>query len=140
MTPDEVRAELAAARKEFAEALSGAGEYWERKPASGEGEEAWSPRQVAEHLMPSDVAYASAVCVACGYPGLDRLEASYASAADAAAGMEQAAALADGRLKYVSEKDLEMKNQRGYSVEQIILASASHFRDHAAQIRAASAS
>jgi hypothetical protein len=137
-TPDELRADLGEARKDFAAALREAGEAWEREPASGEGEAAWSPRQAAEHCIAADVMYASAVCLACGYPGLERLEASYASADDAGIGLEQASAVADGRLKYVTEKDLAMKNQRGYSVEDMIRASANHFRDHAAQIRAAS--
>ncbi len=139
-TPDDLRADLAAARNELADALAGAGDHWERKPASGEGEAAWSPREAAEHCIPADVAYASAVCLACGYPGLDRLEASYAGAADAKTGLEQVSAIADGRLKYVTEKDLAMKNQRGNSVEDMIKANTAHFRDHAAQIRAAASS
>jgi len=137
-TPDELRADLAEARKEFVEALRGAGGAWERAPAGGEGEAAWSPRQAAEHCIAADVMYASAVCVTCGYPGLERLDASYASAVDAAVGLEQASAMADGRLKYVTDKDLAMKNQRGNTVEGIMLHAIAHFRDHAKQIREAS--
>jgi hypothetical protein len=137
-TPDELRADLAEARKEFAEALREAGEAWERVPLGGEGEAAWSPRQAAEHCVAADVMYASAVCATCGYPGLDRLEASYASAADAVIGLEQASAIADGRLKYVTDRDLAMKNQRGNTVESIMLHAIAHFRDHAQQIREAS--
>jgi hypothetical protein len=136
-TPDELRADLAAARADFAEALRAAAASWERQPAVGEGEDAWSPRRAAEHCIAADVAYASAVCIACGYPGLERWQASYPTAADAEAGLREAAALADGRLKYVTEKDLLMKNERGYSVADMIKASADHFRDHAAQVRAA---
>jgi hypothetical protein len=137
MTPDELRADLADARAAFAEAVRGAGEAWARAPASGDGEDAWSPRQAAEHCIAADVMYASAVCLACGYPGLDRIDASYASPDEAMAGLEKASALADGRLKYVTDKDLLMKNQRGYSVEDMIRASSKHFRDHAAQVLAA---
>jgi hypothetical protein len=137
-TPDELRTALAEARDDFAGALRAAdGDAWDRAPESGEGEAAWSARQAAEHCIASDVAYASAVCIACGYPGLERLEASYATPGDALAGLEQASALADGRLKYVTEKDLEMKNQRGISVAQIMQHAANHFRDHARQIREA---
>ncbi len=136
-TPDEVRAELAEARKLFVEALSGAGPGWERRPAGGEGEEAWSPRQAAEHCIGADVAYASAVCTACGYPGLERWQGSYATVAEAQRGFQDASAQADGRLKYVSDSDLAKTNQRGNSVEEMIRASAAHFRDHAAQIKAA---
>ena len=136
-TPDELRADLAAAKQEFEEALKAAGEGWERKPASGEGEDAWSPRQAAEHCIGADVGYATAVCLACGYPGLERWQGSYATPEEALAGFGEARALSEGRLKYVTEKDLAMQNQRGYSVEQMIAANAQHFRDHAAQIRAA---
>jgi antitoxin (DNA-binding transcriptional repressor) of toxin-antitoxin stability system len=137
-TPDELRAELAAARRDFADALRAvqAG-TWERRPASGEGEDAWSAREAAEHCIAADVAYASAVCLACGYPGLERFEAMFATPGDALAGLEQASALADGRLKYVTDKDLEMQNQRGITVAQIMTHGATHFRDHAAQIRTA---
>ncbi|HXH21206.1 MAG TPA: hypothetical protein VNN10_04185 [Dehalococcoidia bacterium] len=135
-TPDELRADLAAARADFADAVRAAAAVWERRPDSAEGEAAWSPRQAAEHCVAADVAYASAVCIACGYPGLDRLQASYATAADALLGLEQASAIADGRLKYVTEKDLEMRNQRGFTVAAMIRANADHFRDHARQIRA----
>lgn len=138
-TPDELRAQLADARKEFDAALAAAGAAWEKAPASGEGEAGWSPRQAAEHCIGADVMYASAVCAACGYPGLDRIQASYATAAEATKGLLEASVLADGRLRYVTEKDLAMKNQRGNSVEDMILANAAHFRDHAQQIRAAAA-
>jgi hypothetical protein len=136
-TPDELRADLAAARREFEDAVRAAGDAWERKPSSGEGEDAWSPRQAAEHCIGADVAYATAVCVACGYPGLERWQGSYETPEAALEGFAQARALSEGRLKYVTDKDLLMKNERGYSVEQIMAASAQHFRDHAAQIRAA---
>ena len=136
-TPDELRAELAAARAEFAAALKDATDGWERTPESGDGEAAWSARQAAEHTIGADVLYASAVCVACGYPGLDRIQPSYTTAAEAEAGLREASALADGRLKYVTAKDLEATNQRGNTVEDMIRANAAHFRDHATQIRRA---
>ena len=119
--------------------MQGAADAWDRAPTSGEGEEAWSPRRAAEHCIASDVGYASAVCVACGYPGLERFQASYASPAEAAEGLARASALSDGRLKYVTDKDLAMMNERGYSVEAMIKANADHFRDHARQIREAAA-
>lgn len=136
-TPDGLRADLAAAKQEFEDAVRVSGAVWERKPAGGEGEDAWSPREAAEHCIGSDVFYATAVCLACGYPGLERWQASYATPEEALAGFAQARAQSEGRLKYVTDKDLLIKNERGYSVEQLIAANTAHFRDHAAQIRAA---
>lgn len=136
VTPDELRQELAAARADFAAAIAIAGAAWETAPAAGEGEASWSPRQAAEHCISADVMYASAVCIACGYPGLERQTYSFGSNVEAEEGRLQASALADGRLKYVTETDLEKKNQRGNSVADMIRANTAHFRDHAAQIRA----
>lgn len=135
-TPDELRAAIAAAREDLKSAIAGAGDTWEKKPAAGEGEDAWSPRQVAEHVIAADVFFASHVCKCCGYPGLDLSELSFATPADALAGLDEAAAKSDGRLKYVSDKDLEAKSERfNTDVAGVLGVLAHHIQDHAAQIR-----
>jgi len=134
---DELRAELARARDELGQALRAAGGNWERKPASGEGEAAWSARQAAEHAIPVEVTYTSAICAACGYPGLERMQASYPTAASAEEGLVQAVELSNGKIKYVTEKDLAMSHERLGPVEGIMRQMIGHLRDHAAQIRAA---
>lgn len=133
-TPDELRAAIAESRTVFRAALESAGPAWEKQPA-GEGEDAWSPRQVAEHAVPAEVQLASMVCVACGYPGLDKPEGSYPTPAAAIEALEQAAAQSDGRLKYVTDTDIVKPDNFFKTVEGIMQYNASHLRDHAAQIQ-----
>ena len=129
-TPDELRANLAAGRAALKEAISAAKDRWETSMAGGE----WAPRRAAEHAASTDVYYASEVCAACGYPGLDPWEASYADAEAALAGVDAAAAKADGRLKYVTDKDLEMVHQKYGPVSALMGMAAEHMREHAEQI------
>ncbi len=137
-TPDELRADIATARQDFHSALEGAGATWETKPAANaEGEDAWSPRQVAEHAIGADLYFASEICGACGYPGLELSRLSLATPAEAISAFTDASAKSDGRLKYVSETDLAMQHKSMGSVSDVMSIAAGHLRDHAAQIRAA---
>src|SRR5438552_1305017 len=103
-SPDELRAAIAAGRDAFQSALSDVAASWEAQPPVPEGEEAWSPRQVAEHAIPLEVHFATRVCEACGYPGVTwEGETSFADAAAASAALEQAITISNGRLKYVSD-------------------------------------
>lgn len=134
-TPDELRGSLAQGRDAFRAALDAVHDRWEVRPeGAAEGEDAWSPRQVAEHAIPLVVQFASAVCTSCGYPGLEVARVPYATAQEAIAAFEVAAAQADGRLKYVTEKDLAMPHERMGNVEAIMALSARHLSDHAAQL------
>ena len=140
-TPDEIRAELAAARDELAAALSAApADTWERKPESGEGEDAWSAREAAQHVVGAELYYANSVCEACGYDGpespfADGLE--LASPADAGAALVQAAAAADSKIQYISASDLEKQHERMGPLPEVFESWSGHLRDHAAQILAA---
>lgn len=138
-TPDELRAEIAGAREAFRVALSVAAAAWETKPTSGEGEDAWSPRQVAEHAIPLEVYFAAKVCEACGYPGVKWEGATaFATADEATEAFDQAVAIANGRLKYVSETDLpKKKDESSRSAEEYMQIDAGHMNDHASQLLAA---
>lgn len=135
-TPDELRAAIAEGREELRNAIREAGAKWEQKPAAGEGEEAWSPRQAAEHAISADLFFASHICVCCGYPGLDLQQLSFATPEEALAGFDEVIEKADGRLKYVTEKDLAAKSERfNTDVAGVMGVNAHHLKDHAAQIR-----
>ncbi len=139
-TPDELRAAIAENRAAFRAALEGAAAAWEVAPASGEGEAAWSPRQVAEHAIPVEVYFASSVCDACGYPGVKwEGSKSFATATEAVEAFDAAIALANGRLKYVTETDLPKKkdDEKARTAQQWMELSAYHMLDHANQLRAA---
>lgn len=139
-TPDELRAKIAEGRAAFRAALEAATGCWEVAPESGEGEAAWSPRQVAEHAIPTEVYFASALCEACGYPGVQwEGSRSYATSAEAVDAFDAAVAIANGRLKYVTETDLPKKkaDEKARTAQQWMEISAYHMNDHANQLRAA---
>jgi hypothetical protein len=131
-TPDELRAAIAAARIDFVAALESAGDRWDR-PSGDPGR---TNRQVAEHAAQGEIYLASEVCSACGYPGLDRWEASYPTVADAVAGFGEAAKKSDGRLKYVSDNDLTMVHQHWGTVAGIMEYNITHLKEHGDQLRA----
>ena len=135
-TPDELRTAIAEGRAAFRAALEAATVRWEVAPATGEGEGAWTPRQVAEHAIPYEQWYASEVCAACGYPGIDVDRPPMPTASEALAAFDAAAAKADGRLQYVTEKDLAIPHERMGSVAGIMERNARHLREHAAQMLA----
>ena len=136
-TPDELRTAIAEGRAVFRAAIAAAAANWERSlPPSG-SEEAWSARQAAEHTIQAEVWFTSELCTACGYPGLDPIEPSYPSAAEAAKAFGEVSAKCDGRLKYVTEKDLAMPHGELGTVAEIMRYDAQHLLGHAAQMRTA---
>jgi hypothetical protein len=138
-TPDELRASIAESREALRAALEAAkaGE-WEKKPESGEGEDAWSAREVAQHVIPAEAFFATQICVACGYPGVEFTNRSYESAADALAALDEVIEVTNKKIKYVSDTDLEKTHERFGSVETMMNITIGHLKDHAAQIRTAS--
>lgn len=140
-TPDELRTAIAEGRATLRAALAAAnGAAWEMEPGSGEGEAAWSARQAAEHVIGAEAFFTNAVCTACGYPGVEFTNRSYATPAAATAALAEVSALTDAKLKHVTESDLGHLHDRFGSVEGLMKTSAGHLRDHAAQILAAAKS
>ena len=134
-TADELRSAIADGRQALKEALAAAA-AWERQPA-GTGEAAWSARQTAEHAIPTEAFFTSAVCTACGYPGVDQVKGDYPTAADAIKHLDEVVEMCNKKLKYVSEADLEKKHERFGSAADLLAGNAKHLHEHAAQIRAA---
>ena len=139
-SPKELRAALVEARADLQAAFHEAHDAWERRPQGGEGEEAWSPRQVAEHVIGAELYFASNIAQACGAPALELSRPDCSTPAMAAASLTRNAATADNILRHVTEGDLT-KSRRlrtgEATVEQMLQRMASHAHDHANQIRAA---
>jgi hypothetical protein len=135
-TPDELRAAIAEGRTALKDAIAAAAQGWERAPG-GEGEASWTARQAAEHAIPVEAFFTSAVCSACGYPGVDEVKGSYPTAADALKHLDEVVEMCNKKLKYVSETDLEKKHERFGSAADLLAGNAKHLQEHAAQIRAA---
>ena len=111
-----------------------------RKPESGEGEDAWSAREAAQHVIGAELYYANAVCEACGYDGPESPFASgleLASPEAASAALAQATAAADSKIQHVSAGDLERSHERMGPLPDVFESWSGHLRDHAAQITAA---
>ena len=70
-TPDELRASIAEAREALRSSIAAAGDRWEVT-----ADDDWTPRKTAEHAIAAEVYFATEVCAACGYPGLDPWPAS----------------------------------------------------------------
>ena len=146
-TPDELRAEIAAARNTLRTALQGASQdTWEQQPAtdsagaSSEGEDAWSARQAAEHVIGAEIHFTNLVCKACGYPGPDSPFAggkpSFDSVDEARSALDDAIAAADSKIKYITDTDLAIERDEG-TVETLVAFWPQHTREHAEQIDAA---
>lgn len=142
-TPVELRAAIAEARTALREAIGVAGANWERQPAGGEGEEAWSARQAAEHVIGTEHFFASAICEACGYDGPEspfgESGPTLLTPAEAQAALAQAIEATDAKIQHVTQGDLAHKHERMGSVAELMAFTAGHIRDHASQIVVAGA-
>jgi hypothetical protein len=141
-TPQEMRDAVNAARAEAGQAIGECSNKWEVKPSSGEGEDAWSPMDVARHIIGADWFFTSNIAQACGAKPLDRPEIDVSTPGAAFASFERIGAADDKILAYVSAGDLSKtwESRLGtQSVEVMLGTLASHCRDHIAQLRAANA-
>lgn len=143
-TPDELRASLAEARAALRDAITAASGAWEREPGDtglkrdGSEEAAWTARKVAEHAIPSESFFTTAICAACGYPGVDAVTGDYATSADAIVQLDTVIEMCNKKLKYVSATDIEIQNEEWKTnVAGMLQFNAQHLTEHAAQIRAA---
>lgn len=132
-TPDELRAPIAAGRVKLEAAIRAAAPNWESQSPGDD----WSPRTAAEHVIPAEAFFATAICKACGYPGVEMERGSYDSAEDALTALVAVSELSDGRLKYITQEDLENKDERMGSVADMLTMAAAHLEEHASQIESA---
>jgi hypothetical protein len=137
---DDYRAQVTAARTALRDAISGAGSRWETAPSGGEGEDAWSPRQVAEHAIGSERYFAGKVAGSMEGKAPERIEFSFASNADALAALDSSVADCDKVFRYVEDRDLAkaapMPDGAPFpkSIEGFLQLNAYHLNDHAKQI------
>ncbi|HEY7294908.1 MAG TPA: DinB family protein [Dehalococcoidia bacterium] len=142
-SPNELRAAIVENRAQLQAALHGTAERWETEPPAGEGEDAWSPRQVAEHMIGSEWYFTNHIAQACGAPALERPALDTATPAAAAATATRIGAICDNVLRHVSDADLAKTREVGrfgaQTVEWMLTVMDSHARDHLQQLKAASA-
>ena len=141
-TPKELRANVTEARAGFLEALHDVHGAWETKPqGTADGEAAWSPQQVAQHVAGADWFFANTICVACGAPEVARPALDASTPAKTAGTITRNAARFDDLMRHVSDGDLAkpINSQgplKGATVEGALAGWADHITGHAAQMRA----
>lgn len=140
-TADELRTSVAAARTVLRTAITASADNWETpKGTADDGEAGWSPRQVAEHVIPSELMFANGICAACGYDGPENplSDTSFASAADALAALNAVAAAADSKVNYVQDEELGKsaggEGMAAVPVAGLMVMDMWHLADHAAQM------
>jgi hypothetical protein len=142
-TPAELLTTVREARSEAAAAMGECNEKWEVKPASGEGEEAWCSKEVAQHIIGADWFFTNAIAQACGAPAMERPQIDVSTPDAALASLRAIGAGDDTILNKLSQEDLDkMVETRALgtrSVAEVLQAMAGHCRDHVAQMRAANA-
>jgi hypothetical protein len=71
-TPKELLKAIQEQRVELHEALHEVHDTWETKPAGAEGEDTWSPKDVAQHVIGAEWFFTNQIVRACGYPTSQR--------------------------------------------------------------------
>ncbi len=125
-------------------AIEGADSDWERVPAPGDGsdeggEESWSARQAAEHVIGADYAFARAIGGALGQEAVERPEMTLPSAREALAALAESSAVLDAALAAVTDAELEVETRFGRTVAWVAELAATHRLEHAGQIEALTA-
>lgn len=142
-SPKELRQSIVDGRAELQAALHEVHEKWETKPASGEGEAAWSPKEVAQHVIGAEWFFTNNIAQACGAPAMERPQLDVSTPAAAAASLSRLGASDDAVLRHVSDGDLaktfDLPRLGTRSVEEMMANIISHTRDHIAQLKAAGA-
>ena len=139
---DELREAIRGALSPLRSAIEGASEDWERLPDAGDdsGEESWSARQAAEHVIGADYAFARAVDGVLGRDPVERPELTLPSAADALAALEASSAALDASVAALTDAQLEAETRFGRTVGWVLDLAGAHRLEHAAQIEARASS
>ncbi len=138
---DDYRTQVASGRSALRAAISTSGNRWETAPASGgEGEESWSPRKVAEHVIAAERSFAGGVSRAMEGKAPERKEYSFATSAEAIEALDANAADCDKVFRYIEDRDLAKAAPMPDSVplpktiEGFLQLNIYHLNDHANQI------
>ncbi len=139
---DECRATIEVSRDALRDALFGAGDSWDQPPSESADEEAWSPRQVAEHVIGGERSFAGMIASVTKADSPERQELSLGTIEEALAALEAAIIDANTVLLALTDDDLAIEAREiapfPPSVEGLLQLTAHHLDDHARQIAAAS--
>ena len=137
VSADDLRTRISSGQVALRAAIAGASVVWENAPEDGSaGEESWSPRQVAEHVIGAEAYFAGAIAGVIDQSGPERAELSLASTDEALAALDSAVVAADQVYAAVADDDLA--KELGSGTVSLLEIRAGHELDHAQQIAAAS--
>ena len=139
-TAEGLRTAIGERRAELHRAITEAVATWDTRPAGGEGEAAWSPREAAAHIILADWFFTNAVGRACGADKLPEPVVDAHTPGMAAAALSDIAAADDRVLQRVTNADLATvytgRQMGTRTVQQMLERMATHLTEHIAQIRA----
>ena len=140
-TADELRAGISGGRAALKAAVAASAGNWETaKGTADDGEAGWSPRQVAEHVIPAEMMFANGICAACGYDGPNNplTSTEFASAGDAIAAIDAMEAAFNSKVSYVQDEELGKsaggEGMGAAPVSALMTMATWHLADHAAQM------
>ena len=140
--PQDMLQQLRQARSDAEAAIIECNEKWEVKPTGGEGEDAWSPKEVAQHIVGAEWFFTNLIGQACGAPSMERPQFDVTTPQQAAAALRQVGEGNDTVLNKLTEGDLAKTTETRFgtqSVQQLLEMMTNHARDHVNQLRAANA-
>ena len=136
----EASAAISAAFETYIAELKQAGSVWDKKPAgAAEGEDAWSARQVAEHIAGSGPFFAAGLAPVIGVegPALARIE--LADASGAVAETERTHGLLMGVVDKIADNHLALEFDHPrlgkQTVGGVLGILSYHLNDHANQLK-----
>jgi hypothetical protein len=139
-TADDYRREIEDNYRAYAAELEQSGSAWDHSPGgSAEGEAAWSPRQVAEHVAGACTFFGAGIGLAIGIDGPARQQFQFASAGDAVEATAAAHRSVMDVLAQLSDEHLPIEVDAArlgrLPLERIVGILSHHYVDHAHQLR-----
>lgn len=134
----ELKDSLSSAYTAYLSQLKLAGPVWETKPAAGEGEDAWSARQVAEHVASANLFFANNIAGAIKVDAPQMQRFQFATNQEAIAATESAQVAASSVIGSIKDEQagIEIELPIGkHSVGGILGIVAYHLTDHANQLK-----
>lgn len=139
-TAAEARSAISDSFEVYISQLAKAGRVWEQKPAGGaEGEEAWSARQVAEHIAGAGPFFGAGIAQAIGVtpPPLARVEFPDFTKAVAETTRLHGLfmAVADQLTDAQVDQEVDLPRLGKQTLGGILAMVSGHLQDHASQIK-----
>lgn len=131
---DEIRKQIDEGHAALKAAIEGAdASKWEQV---GAGNDEWSPRQIAEHTIGSEVGIAGGVATAMMGKAPERPELALSSPSEAMAALEEAIEASTKVTRYVEDRDLEKRVGENSTIQGMMELLATHATNHANEIKA----